>query len=267
MDNFSPNQPYQESHLELTSLSPEQVYWLTLPGSLTQAIKDQIDLPFTLEVLNEYTEVVEDLSELSPLISNQASPILNTPSKSAPSRDLVVIPTIYVREVMMSLGGIPIIIARSRCFIEDSISPQAWEAMRNLGNIPLASILYQDPTIERTPFVQGELLEVDPLYPLWIEQQPYMLHALAEHGYGGDALWEISPPTESSTTTPDSASLLTTPTEPTRNFLDALSPSLQADIPLYPYQDQPVYRSSVFVRNGAPLEVRELFLPSFWRLI
>lgn len=38
--------------------------------------------------------------------------------------------------------------------------------MRNLGSVPLASILYQDPAIERTPFVQGELLEVDPLYPL-----------------------------------------------------------------------------------------------------
>lgn len=125
---FSTPSGYRESHLELTSLPPEQVYWLTLPGSLTQAIKDKIDLPFTLEVLNEYTEVVEDVNEITPLLANQsstshvASSVLSSQDASSQAS---IIPTIYVREVLMSLGGIPIIIARSRCFLEDSLSAQA----------------------------------------------------------------------------------------------------------------------------------------------
>lgn len=73
----------------------------------------------------------------------------------------------------------------------------------------------------------------------------------------------MAPASTPASATAPSASELKTPAGEVRNFLEALSPSIQADIPLYPYQDQPVYRSSVFVRNGAPLEVRELFLPSF----
>ena len=57
---------------------------------------------------------------------------------------------IWVREVSMSLDGVPCVIARSVTRLPDSRS--TWSGIRSLASRPLADLLYNDRTIKRGSF-------------------------------------------------------------------------------------------------------------------
>lgn len=115
-------------------LTPIQRDWLQRPGSLTKHLCELG--PFGLEVIEEghYPAGQEDASALHVDVG--------TP--------------LWVRTVVMSVDGIPVVPARSATTL--AASQHEWNAARHQHDHPLGQILYCDPHITRSPFSWIELL-------------------------------------------------------------------------------------------------------------
>lgn len=120
------NSPW--SSTPLVDLNSVQKWWLAKPNALTDGLRALGTLQ--LSVLNEY-EVNSDTSEAWMVGSKTMTPL-------------------WVREIVMSLNGIPVVAARSLC--QYTASHAEWEAIRGLSNRPLADLLYTDPRISRSHF-------------------------------------------------------------------------------------------------------------------
>jgi chorismate--pyruvate lyase len=69
---------------------------------------------------------------------------------------------VWVREVVLSVDGVPFVAAHSVAPLPASYG--VWRAMRALGTRPLAELLYADPTVSRSPLVSCLLTARAPLY-------------------------------------------------------------------------------------------------------
>ncbi|MFO7747093.1 MAG: chorismate lyase [Orrella sp.] len=56
----------------------------------------------------------------------------------------------WVREVLMSINGVPAVVARSLTPL--AVSRGTWRGIRQLGARPLADLLYNDPQVQRSRF-------------------------------------------------------------------------------------------------------------------
>ncbi|MGJ8515827.1 chorismate--pyruvate lyase family protein [Carnimonas bestiolae] len=105
-----------------------QRQWLTLPGSLTQALRRCGT--FALEVTQEgWCRLSHDETEVLKLPANSRG---------------------WVREIVMSIDGIPSVAARSVTTAAGLRGP--WRGLRHQGQRPLGDILYHNGAIRRTPF-------------------------------------------------------------------------------------------------------------------
>jgi len=136
----SPNTPWSASPCsDFTSL---QCRWLIRPGSLTETLR--AEGRFTLRVLREGSEV----------LSAEESGLLGEPIGSP----------IWLREVVMAVNGVDSVFARSFALLADTEAQGAWESVCALHSNPLRDILYDDPTISRSPFRIARLAPQDPAY-------------------------------------------------------------------------------------------------------
>lgn len=69
---------------------------------------------------------------------------------------------VWVREILMSINGIPAVAARSLTPLKASHG--VWQGIRKLRTRPLADILYNDPTIARSSFECGFVKRTMPVY-------------------------------------------------------------------------------------------------------
>lgn len=115
-------------HQATFALAYDQKHWLTLQGSLTQALKAMGE--FSLRVLFEGKERVWQ---------DEAEALRLRPGEE-----------IWAREVVMALDGIPCVAARSLTPLKASKGD--WRGLRHCGNTPLGSQLYHRADIRRTPF-------------------------------------------------------------------------------------------------------------------
>lgn len=109
-------------------LSPTQKQWLTRSGALTEGLRSLGALK--LEVIDERSQ--------QPAV-DEALGLKMSPTKAA-----------WIREVVMSIDGVPCILARSLTDLRASTG--IWRGLRQLGNRPLADMLYNDPRVRRSPF-------------------------------------------------------------------------------------------------------------------
>ncbi|WP_025732583.1 chorismate--pyruvate lyase family protein [Carnimonas nigrificans] len=102
--------------------------WLTLPGSLTQALRRCG--AFSLEVTAEgWCRLRHDETQALRLPANTRG---------------------WAREIVMSIDGTPCVAARSVTTAAGLHGP--WRALRHQGQRPLGDILYHNGAIRRTPF-------------------------------------------------------------------------------------------------------------------
>jgi len=120
--------------------SAEQRAWLTRPGALTAGLRQWGEL--TLKVVFEGPN--------SPTVDEQEAIWVKPLTR------------IWVREVSMSLDGVPCVIARSVTGLVDSRS--TWRGLRNLASRPLADLLYNDRTISRGFFQASRITERQGIY-------------------------------------------------------------------------------------------------------
>lgn len=106
-----------------------QKWWLTKPNALTAGLRTLGKLE--LKVLAEYSSTADETENW----------MLN---------ESIHLTSLWVREIVMSLDGMPVVAARSLCKL--SASQHEWAAMRGLSNRPLADLLYSDPNIRRSNF-------------------------------------------------------------------------------------------------------------------
>lgn len=78
---------------------------------------------------------------------------------------------VWAREITIAVDGLPCMIARSVCLLEDST--RTWRAIRDLGTQPLADILYHDPAVSRGPFFISFPVSQQPIFEA-------VSHALAQ---------------------------------------------------------------------------------------
>lgn len=117
---------WQKQPRALTTTAQKQ--WLTRQGALTVGLRalGQLDLV----VINEGVR--------KPTV-DEAQCIHLPPNQPA-----------WVREVMMSIDGVPCVVARS---LSDRLSSTGvWRGIRQLGTRPLADMLYDDPRVRRSHF-------------------------------------------------------------------------------------------------------------------
>lgn len=123
-----------------TKLNPVQRYWLTRPGALTAGLRQLGELH--IEVLNE---------SLASLGTDEAV-ALNLPIRHP----------LWLREILMSLDGVPSVLARSITPIQSARG--VWQSIRALNTRPLADILYHDPRIVRSQFECAPVLRGRQIY-------------------------------------------------------------------------------------------------------
>lgn len=99
--------------------------WLRAPGSLSRRLA-RLGQRFEVQVLR------------------QGVAPLRPPEVAALGRRGLAL----VREVILRVDGEPLVWARSTLHLRDSRGP--WQAVRGLGNRPLAHLLYDDPRIHRS---------------------------------------------------------------------------------------------------------------------
>ena len=105
--------------------SHTQKSWLGRSGALTAGLRTLGS--FSLSVVSQGVELA--LSE---------------------EKDLMGHAPLWRREVLMSIDGIPCVLARSVTLLRASHG--CWQGMRKLGRRPLADLLYHDPGIARSVF-------------------------------------------------------------------------------------------------------------------
>lgn len=101
--------------------------WLRRPGSLTAHLRELGEVK--VEVLYEHSVVVG-------------------PKASALGRQRTTV--MWTRDVTLTVDDRPAIVARTLVRTADSIG--SWKAVRGLHDRPLATILYADPAVHRSPF-------------------------------------------------------------------------------------------------------------------
>ena len=108
--------------------------WLGASGSLSARLA-QHGAQFRVQVLNQ---------GMQPLQADEAR-ALGLPGRSIG----------YVREVVLSVDGVPVVFARSVTSHTHSMGP--WRAIRGLGTRPLADVLFKRMGISRTPMAFAHL--------------------------------------------------------------------------------------------------------------
>lgn len=114
--------------------------WLAASGSLSARLARQGDA-FTVQVVRQ---------GMQPLRLEEAR-ALGLASRQAG----------YVREVVLSVDGEPVIFARTVSTHAHSLGP--WRAIRGLGTRPLADLLFKRSGIGRTPLAFARLPALHPL--------------------------------------------------------------------------------------------------------
>lgn len=113
----------------ITSVKNTQ-YWLTTKGSLTAQLR----------LLCPELEVVILSEKLERPLANEAQSLGLQPSEPA-----------WIRCVLLKGGGENWIYART--IIPHFVESNPWFHLQQLGNKPLGEVLFQDNTIQRTPFI------------------------------------------------------------------------------------------------------------------
>lgn len=124
------------------SLDPLQKYWLKRPGALTAGLRELGTVQ--LQVVREYGWG----------LSAHEAGLANLPDKSPA----------WIREISMSVNGVPAVVARSYTPLRASHSQ--WQGIRKLRTRPLADILYDNPAITRSAFLVARLQRSHPLRDL-----------------------------------------------------------------------------------------------------
>jgi chorismate--pyruvate lyase len=109
-------------------LSTTQKQWLTRQGALTDGLRSLGNLKLVVLVERTQKPAIDEALCLQ-LRPNQAA---------------------WIREVVMSVDGIPCVIARS--LTDRQSSTGVWRGIRQLGTKPLADMLYNDARVRRSPF-------------------------------------------------------------------------------------------------------------------
>lgn len=109
-------------------LSITQKQWLTRHGALTDGLRS----------LGHLKLVVLDERSQKPAI-DEALCLQLPPNQAA-----------WIREVVMSIDGIPCVVARS--LTDKQSSTGVWRGIRQLGTRPLADMLYNDAKVRRSSF-------------------------------------------------------------------------------------------------------------------
>lgn len=122
------------------SSTPQENYWLLRPGALTAGLRQLGH--FDLRVVAEHPDTLTS-SEAWMLQRPEASPI-------------------WVREIVMAIGGADSVFARS--FTPLPASLDVWQGMRKLQTRPLADMLYNDPDVTRSRFYTCRMTRQEPMY-------------------------------------------------------------------------------------------------------
>lgn len=115
-------------------------FWLFRPGALTAGLRQLGHVH--LAVLREHAE--------------------GAPADEAQGMGLTRRSPCWVREVLMSVDGVDCVVARSLTPI--AASHGVWQGMRRLRSRPLADMLYNDRSIERSAFVCRNLTRAAAFY-------------------------------------------------------------------------------------------------------
>jgi chorismate lyase len=75
---------------------------------------------------------------------------------------------VWVREVVLSVHGVPFVAAHSVAPLAASVG--VWQAMRRLRTRPLAELLYSDSTVARSALVSRRVTARHPLYHLSVRE-------------------------------------------------------------------------------------------------
>jgi chorismate--pyruvate lyase len=126
----------------LPSFTSDQQDWLTRGGSLTAHLR-------TLGVV---TVRVARETVAPPWADEHAALGL---ARRAP---------VWVREVVLSVDGVPFVAAHSVTPLAASVG--VWQAIRRLRTRPLAELLYSDSSVARSSLVSRRLIARHPLYAL-----------------------------------------------------------------------------------------------------
>ncbi|MCY1263848.1 Chorismate pyruvate-lyase [compost metagenome] len=116
-------------------------HWLRRPGSLTAHLRALGDV--RVQVL------FEDFIKLGV-------------RANVMGRDIAT--TMWARDVTLRVDGRPAIVARTLVEAKDSVT--AWRAVKGLRDCPLATLLYYDDSVKRSPFEYGLLGREHRLYRL-----------------------------------------------------------------------------------------------------
>lgn len=108
----------------------QQQYWLTRPGSLTEALRQ----------LGQFSLVV--ISEGAIEAQREDAQLLGVSEKAM----------LWGRDVLMSVDDQPFIYAHSIAPLSATNAHQGWSALRGQGQHPLATLLYHDIDIQRSSF-------------------------------------------------------------------------------------------------------------------
>ena len=114
--------------------------WLSASGSLSARLAQQ-GTTFTVQVLDQ---------GMQPLQADEAH-ALGLPGP-CPG---------YVREVLLSVDGVPVVFARSVTAHAHSVGP--WRSIRGLGTRPLADVLFKRMGIARAPMEFARPMPASPL--------------------------------------------------------------------------------------------------------
>jgi len=124
----------------MPSGSIDQKQWLMRPGALTRALRELG--PLELRVLAEYPDGANTDE------ARRLNVLAGTP--------------VWVREIVMSIGGSQCVTARSLTTLQASHG--TWQGIRKLRSRPLADILYNDASITRSNFEIAQLQRHSALY-------------------------------------------------------------------------------------------------------
>ena len=147
-----------DAHWRVTPLpcfSTDQKDWLTRGGSLTAHLR----------TLGEVAVRVTREAVAQPWADEYAA--------------LAVVPRapVWVREVVLSVDGVPFVAAHSIVPLAASVG--VWLSIRRLRTRPLAELLYSDSTVARSTLVSRRLVARHPLYRLAAHASDEVLpHAL-----------------------------------------------------------------------------------------
>lgn len=116
-----------------------QRHWLSRPGALTAGLRKLGTLDLTVMRQTRAQATADERVAMG--LSNQR--------------------VVRIREICMSLNGVPCVVARSA--LTDQAWSGSWQAVRRLGRRPLADLLYHDRKVSRTKFQIARIQQPHPL--------------------------------------------------------------------------------------------------------